>query len=395
MKKIVCFLLAATLMMAVVPALALEARDITAECTITVASKSGLAKRLYDRDWNSYWSGDTGAKTVTIKSKEPMYGLYIGWTEAPRSWALEQKVGGSWEKTVFEPAPFQHMYYPLEGVKELRLKPEGKSKKWFGMEEIFVLGQGEVPAWVQQWQLPDSKCDLLVLFAHPDDETLFFAGALPTYAGQLKMDVVAAVFSAGARYRTSELLNSLWTMGVRNYPVIGPFHDKYSTRLESAYKEFGKAKTQRFAVELYRKYKPDVVVSHDVKGEYGHGMHRLCADLALYAFDAAADAGKYKESAEAHGTWQVSKLYLHLYPENRVTMDWDQPLSAFGGRTGFEMAEEAYTHHRSQHKYEQFKVEPRDSAYSSYDFGLARTMVGPDVLGNDFFENLDSRVTAP
>ena len=92
MKKIVCFLLAATLMMAVVPALALEARDITAECTITVASKSGLAKRLYDRDWNSYWSGDTGAKTVTIKSKEPMYGLYVGWTEAPRSWALEQKV---------------------------------------------------------------------------------------------------------------------------------------------------------------------------------------------------------------------------------------------------------------------------------------------------------------
>ena len=52
-------------------------------------------------------------------------------------------------------------------------------------------------------------------------------------------------------------------------------------------------------------------------------------------------------------------------------------------------------YHRSQHKYEQFKVEPRDSAYSSYDFGLARTMVGPDALGNDFFENLDSRVTAP
>ena len=39
-------------------------------------------------------------------------------------------------------------------------------------------------------------------------------------------------------------------------------------------------------------------------------------------------------------------------------------------------------------KYELFTVEPRDSEYSCYRFGLAYTAVGPDVEKNDFFENI-------
>lgn len=390
MKKFVCLLLALAMLPLVLPAAAqsAEAIDLSAECAVTVASKGFTAERMFDRDWRTYWNGEPGSKTITIKSPEPIFGLYIGWFSTPREWVLEQKIGGSWQQTQFEPSTFQHIYYALDGAKEIRLKPVGKGGDWFGMEEIFVLGEGEVPGWVQRWEKPDDKCDLLLFFAHPDDEALFFGGTLPTYAGEKQLDVVAAVFSSGARYRVSELLNSLWAMGLTQYPVIGPFHDKFSSNLNSAYKEFGKTKTQRYAVELFRAYKPDVVVTHDVNGEYGHGMHRLCADLALYAFDAAADAGKYEESAQQHGTWQAGKLYIHLYPENRLTMDWDQPLAAFGGKTGFEMAEAAYAFHVSQHKYEQFKVEPRDSQYSCYDFGLAKSTVGPDVLRNDFMENL-------
>ena len=79
-------------------------------------------------------------------------------------------------------------------------------------------------------------------------------------------------------------------------------------------------------------------------------------------------------------------------------MDWDQPLAAFDGRTGYEMALEAYRWHASQHEYgqknaktgkfEYFSVEPRDSDYSCYRFGLAFTAVGPDEAGNDFFEHI-------
>ena len=73
-------------------------------------------------------------------------------------------------------------------------------------------------------------------------------------------------------------------------------------------------------------------------------MHRMCADASLYAFDAAADADRYPATAQQYGTFEVSKLYLHLYPDHALEMDWDQPLKAFAGRTGFEMAQEGYGH---------------------------------------------------
>lgn len=387
MKKIAFALTLLALLLAL-PALAQEARDLTLDCDITVASKGFTRDRLFDRDYNTYWNGTEGGKTLTILSPEPVFGLYISWMEAPRAFRIEQKIAGDWQARSYDRGPFQHAYYELDGATEIRLVPEGKSKAWFGMEELFVLGEGSLPGYVQRWELPDRECDLLLLFAHPDDEALFFGGTLPTYAGDRGLDVVVAVLTPSARYRMSELLNSLWVMGVTRYPVIGPFHDSFSTKLDKAYKEFGRSKTQRFAVDLLRAYRPRVVVSHDVQGEYGHGMHRLCADLMLYAFDAAADAGKFSESATTYGTWQASKLYLHLYPENPVVLDWDQPLTAFMGRTGFEMAQLGYAQHGSQQRLEQFQVEPKDSQYSSYHFGLAKTTVGPDFRKNDFMENL-------
>ena len=386
MKKTLTLLLLLILFLAF-PALAEEAEDLTAFCTFTVASKGWTMERLFDRDWETYWNGEIGGKTVTIKSPEPIHGLYICWMDEPGAWTLEEKTGGEWVSTDFAPGLIQHQYYPLDGATELRLKPSGSNRKWFGMEEIFVLGEGDVPSFVQQWQQPGNACDLLLFFAHPDDEVLFFGGTLPVYAGEKRLDVVAGVLTPATRTRKSELLNSLWAMGVTNYPVFGPFHDSFSAKLDKAYEEFGKTKARRFAVELFRAYRPSVVVTHDLQGEYGHGMHSLCADTALYAFDAAADAAIFAGSADQHGTWEVSKLYLHLYPENPLVMDWDLPLTAFDGKTGFEVAQAAYLYHVSQQRYEQFGVEPRSSQYSSYHFGLAKTRVGPDQQKNDFMEN--------
>ncbi len=392
MKKLrflLCLLLASGALLAAPAAFAQEAEDLTLKCDITVSSKLWTAPRLSDRDWDSYWNGeDGGGKSVRISSPAPVYGLYLCWMEEPRAWTLETKTKGVWDKKDMEPSPFQHQYIPLDGAREIVLKPQGGNRKWFGFSELFVLGEGEVPGYVQQWKAPDGECDLMVFFAHPDDESLFFGGTIPEYAGERGLDVVAACFSNANRTRTSELLNSLWTMGMTNYPVFGPFHDSFSKRLATAYKEFNEQKVKRYAVELFRQYRPRVVVTHDLNGEYGHGMHMMCADAALYAFDLAADAGKYGQSAELYGAWQVSKLYLHLYPENEIEMDWDRPLVAFRGRSGFEMAQEGYLRHQTQQRLEQFRPEPRDSAYSSYRFGLAKTAVGPDTRKNDLMENI-------
>jgi LmbE family N-acetylglucosaminyl deacetylase len=387
MRKLL-FLLVLGVLFITLPAMAGEAKDITLDCEFRVESRSWSMEWLYDRNWDSLWSGELSGKTIEISSPRPVFGLYLCWAENPRAFMIEQKIGGNWISTDYVPGPFMHQYYPMGGASEIRLKPSGSSRKWFGLSEIFVLGEGKTPGFVQKWAEPDGESDLLVFFAHPDDEALFMGGTIPVYAGEKKMDVIACTISSTSRTRRSELLNSLWTMGMRNYPVFGTFQDKHSTKLTTAYTFFGEANVKRFVVELFRAYKPTVVVTHDLAGEYGHGMHQMCADASIYAFDAAANPEKFPESAAEQGTWQVSKLYLHMYPENPVEMDWDKPLSAFSGRTGFEMAQEGYSKHMSQHRLEQFKVEPRDSARSSYRFGLARSVVGPDVNKDDFLENI-------
>lgn len=369
-----------------------DAGDITGECRITVASKGFTLPRLTDRDWDSYWKGDPGGKEVEITCPQPAYGLYICWLEEPRAWKLSQQINGRWQETVFEPSGMMHEYIPLDGATKLRLVPRDKKPDWFGMSELFVLGEGNVPRYVQRWQLPDEGCDLMIFVAHPDDETLFFGGAIPYYAGELKKDLVVAVFTPAHRLRKAELLNAMWLMGATNYPVFGPFHDAYSLKLDKAYSQFGKAKVRNFVTALFRQYKPRVVLTHDVNGEYGHGMHRLCADASLLAFDNAADPSKDSKSAQQYGTFQVQKLYLHLYQGNPLEMDWDIPLAAFQGLTGFEMARAGYDEHKSQHRYEQYQVEPRDSDKSSYHFGLARTVVGPDIKLNDFLENTEGAI---
>ncbi|MDD4081214.1 MAG: PIG-L family deacetylase [Eubacteriales bacterium] len=364
-----------------------DAEDITAECKITVASKGFTLPRLTDRDWDSYWKGEPGGKTVEITCPKPAYGLYICWLEEPRAWKLSQQVHGRWQETVFEPSGMMHEYIPLDGATKLRLAPQARKPDWFGMSELFILGEGNVPRYVQRWQMPDDSCDLMIYVAHPDDETLFFGGAIPYYAGELKKDLVVAVFTPGHRLRKAELLNAMWLMGAANYPVFGPFHDTYSLKLDTAYSQFGKSKVLNFTTALFRQYGPRVVLTHDANGEYGHGMHRICADASLKAFDYAADPARHPESAQQYGAFQAEKLYLHLYEKNQIEMDWDVPLSAFGGLTGFQMAQAGYGEHQSQHRYEQYQVEPKESDKSSYLFGLARTTVGLDIKGNDFLEN--------
>lgn len=387
MKKLIglAFLL---MLLFTASALAQEAPDLTLISDITVSAKAFTKERLHDRNWDTAFLGEDNSKTITIKSPQAIHGLYICFAEEPRAWVIEQKIDGAWQALSQPRSHVLHQYIPLNGAKELRIKPEGGSRKWFGVKELFLLGEGELPAYIQQWQQPDGKADLMVFFAHPDDESLFFGGTLPTYAGERGLDVVAATISYSTPTRRSELLNALWVMGVKNYPVFGPFHDKHSLKLTTAYKTFNEQKVKRYVVELFRQYKPEVVVTHDTKGEYGHGMHMMVADASLYAFDLAANESKYPDSLKASGAWQVKKLYLHLYPENQITMDWDQPLHAFSGRTGFEMAQEGYRQHQTQQRLDQFKVEPRDSQYSSYLFGLAKTTVGPDTLKNDFLENI-------
>ena len=200
--------------------------------------------------------------------------------------------------------------------------------------------------------------------------------------------MVVAYFTRSNTTRSSELLNGLWHMGVRTYPVIGNFKDSYAKNLKAAYKTAGgKGKVNEWIVGLYRQYKPEVVVTQDTNGEYGHKQHMMIADAAQNCIALAANEDEFTASTIAYGTWQVKKLYLHLYPENQITFDWTVPLKSMNGATGIELAEEAYTLHKTQAS-SGMSVTETGTKYDNRVFGLAFTTVGEDVRKDDFLENI-------
>ena len=67
-------------------------------------------------------------------------------------------------------------------------------------------------------------------------------------------------------------------------------------------------------------------------------------------------------------------------------MDWNQPLSAFGGKTGFDVAEEAYQFHATQIARDWEFI--RGGEHDNTLFGLYYTNVGEDKEKNDFMEHI-------
>ena len=277
------------------------------------------------------------------------------------------------------------------------------------LSEIYVFSGTDVPDFVQKWSAPHENGADLVLFAtHGDDDQLYFAGLLPMYA-VAKDCRVQVVYLTDHRNTTSgrihEMINGLWAVGIRAYPVFGRFADFRIDDLEDTYRTYensygtSRDDLQGFVVEQIRRFKPQVAVGHDLKGEYGHGMHQVYADLLTKAVKLTGDANAYPDSAEKYGTWEIPKLYLHLYEENAITIDYDQPMDVFDGLSAFQVTQKyGFPCHVSQ-QWTGFRTwlngydgeitkASQIQKYNPSQFGLYHTTVGADVQKNDFLENI-------
>ena len=247
-----------------------------------------------------------------------------------------------------------------------------------------------LPDWVQIWEPPHDDADLLVLSSHADDEILFFGGTIPYYTKELGLKTQVVYFTYHTeKCRTHELLNGLYYCGVRNYPIIGNHEDIYSTSLSHAKGLFNYNKALGFIVEMYRRFRPNVVVTHDLNGEYGHGVHCLVADLATKALSLCNDAQAYPDSFRRYGVWDVKKTYLHLYAENPIDMEWEMDLASYDGMNIWDVVRIAMNQYDSQLKYygESLTRNP-NKVYDCTRFGLYRSTVGLDTGLCDFFENI-------
>lgn len=276
------------------------------------------------------------------------------------------------------------------------------------LSEIEIYAEGSVPPHVQIWQPPlENSTDLLLLSTHGDDDQLYFAGLIPTYTSMEGVGVQVAYLTDHRdtnRQRAHEMLNGLWASGCKVYPVMGQFPDFRIDDLQQTYKEYqnrGYSEEQLlgYVVGLLRRFKPQVVVGHDIDGEYGHGMHQVYTDCLIKALEISADETQFPELAEAYGLWDVSKVYLHLYKENAIELDYDSPLEAFNGMTAFEVSQKlGFPCHVSQQNTgftkwinganNEITKASQIKRYNPRYFGLFYSTVGEDIKKNDFLENI-------
>lgn len=370
------------------------AADITEKCRIT--AENGMS---------------------VISCDEEIQGIYIEWKKTPSEWYAT--VRGN--RQTYGQNGFLHEYVEV-GTTSVSLSVASFKSNAYSYT---VYGKGDLPDSVQRWDAPCKKADLMLLSTHADDEHLFFAGILPYYAGEKNYNVQVVYMvdhAKTSKSRPHELLNGLWAVGVRNYPIIGEPPDLYSESLKAGYSAFEKSGYTKdyfadFLVKNIRRFKPLVIVGHDINGEYGHGAHMVYTDALINASKLTANADYDSESAEKHGVYTVPKIYLHLYEENRIIMDWDSlKLEKFGGRTAFRVSvEEGFAEHKSQHYtwfakwsgyYDTWNVKSaadieklpgkagvykivKGEGFSPRIFGLYSSTVGGDILKNDFFENID------
>lgn len=354
-----------------------EATEITPDITL---SNGGRVSSMTDGSYNTRTSFSSG-DTIVITSSEAMYSLYIKWDLVPSQWTLTYN-----DKTVnCGTDGFLHEYIEIpEGTTSMTITFASKE----AICDLHTYSSGTAPAQVQTWKKPCNKADILVFATHADDEILFLGGVLATYGGGQDLAVQVAYmceFTSTAKIREHEKLDGLWVSGIKNYPVCGDFPDLYSTTLEAAKKQYNYEDLKSFITGTIRRFKPLVVVTQDFNGEYGHGGHMILSKAVADSVDTSKDASVYPETASQYGTWDVPKTYIHLYDQNKITMNLRVPLANMGNRTAIEIASEAYKQHVSQ-QWCWFYVSD-DYEYSCADFGLYRTLVGNDT-GNDMLENI-------
>lgn len=187
---------------------------------------------------------------------------------------------------------------------------------------------------------------LLAIYAHPDDEIIGPGGALARYAatGVRVGLIIATRGEAGeiqrpgtatpetlTQVREQEMRCSADALGVddlifldyRDSGMAGTPENEHPAAFINAPQE----EVTRKLVTIIRDLRPDVLLTFEPYGGYGHPDHIAVNRHTLAALAAAPDANQFPEAGPP---WQPARLFYPLLPDS-VILDIKEHVAAAGG----------------------------------------------------------------
>ncbi len=182
-----------------------------------------------------------------------------------------------------------------------------------------------------------NKFRLLGAYAHPDDEQ-GVSGLMHKYASE-GVDVALVCATRGeageiapgvnatpenlGQVREEELrcaaekigVNNVYLLDYRDSGMVGTPENNDPRCLWQA----NLFEVTEKLVRIIRRHKPQVLLTFDANGGYGHPDHIQIHRAALMAYFVSGDPRAYPEQIQKEGlqTWTVSKLYWGAFPRSR------------------------------------------------------------------------------
>ncbi|HET7529521.1 MAG TPA: N-acetyl-1-D-myo-inositol-2-amino-2-deoxy-alpha-D-glucopyranoside deacetylase [Mycobacteriales bacterium] len=193
----------------------------------------------------------------------------------------------------------------------------------------------------------DAERRLLLVHAHPDDETIATGATMAKYAaegahvtlvtctlGEEGEILVPGLVHLAAdkedrlgEHRIGELDEAMRALGIDDHRFLGgagrwrdsgmmglPTNDRadcfWQADLDEAVGDL---------VAVMREVRPQVVVTYNEFGGYGHPDHIQAHRVAVAAFDAAGAPGRYPDRGEP---WNPAKLYYAALPISFLRLGW-------------------------------------------------------------------------
>jgi len=199
---------------------------------------------------------------------------------------------------------------------------------------------------------------LLLVHAHPDDETINNGATMAKYAangvdvtlvtctrgeeGEVLVDSLLNLASEKddklGEHREIELQAAMAELGIKDFRFLGSPNKKWrdSGMMGTPQNErpdvFWKADLDEAANELVKvilEIKPQVLITYDEFGGYGHPDHIKAHQVAMRASEIASQQG-----------WQISKIYWNTMPRSVIQMGIDKMKEVGSKFFGAESADE-------------------------------------------------------